>query len=209
VDTAAAAAAMHEDDGRPGFEHWPVHDEYLPAYHAFLEKLWTDPQRPGLRAIGSDVRGSAVRAARLNAGLAGLHVPRGSSISLPRGDLAVQFFKGDFDQVEPKVPEGSAVLTNLPYGVRTAKREAADTGLPGAQHSKYTDKEIVSMFARFGQMLQRREDLEPVLALNGHDEFIRASTVYSRSSSPGQLRWDKVMGFHNGKLPVSLLKLRR
>ena len=116
---------------RFAFECWPTHD--ADAYAAATSSVRGDA---GRRAFGSDVNLDEIRVAEADALRAGV-------------EAECTFIRGDFESVASQIPEGSAVLSNLPYG----------RGLP--------TQELHEVFARFGAMLRERRDLNPVVVLDG------------------------------------------
>jgi 23S rRNA G2445 N2-methylase RlmL len=95
---------------------------------------------------------------------------------------AVQFAVGDFDAVHSSTTGSNTILCNLPYG-----------------HRLQNDR-LRSTFSRFGQFLERRQDLTNVWVLNGSREF---------ESATRGLRWSTKLRFQNRGIPVQLLKLIR
>lgn len=85
---------------------------------------------------------------------------------------------GDFER---KVPQGAALVTNLPYGVRLNTQQAA-----------------AKLFQRLDVLLTRRKDLRPAVILWGGGKRVPS------------LRngWQLVLEFKNGGLPVSAFVLR-
>ncbi len=153
------------------FESWPIHDA----------DSWTEAQTrlrdaaqtaiAGADAslwIGSDINPKEVEAATHNAQTAGLA-------------QLCRFETGDVVDVAKKIPEGTAIVTNLPYGQRTGG-----------------SKGIATTFARFGDLLRQRQDLRPVTVLNGHQSFRTATG----------LKWEEVLSFSNRGVPVELLRLK-
>lgn len=153
------------------FQHWPTHN--ADAYQTFLNTLspsqhlppQTTPQT--LLAIGSDIDPKEVQAAQANATSA--HI-----------SAATRFDVGDFEHIEPTIPTGAMIATNLPYGQRIEN-----------------DRTLTEAFQRFGAMLKRRVDLRPVVVINGHPQF-QALT---------RLRWRVLHDFSNRGLRVEALML--
>lgn len=100
--------------------------------------------------------------------------------SLAGLDGHVRWIKGDFDQVAEQVPKGAAVICNPPYGLRSRGR-------------------LDNVFRRMGQLLGRRYDLTPVVALSGYHEMPRLT------GRP----WRVAHTLSNRGLPVKMLKLTR
>jgi len=103
IEAAAAAAGVAPGASRAfAFQSWPTHDG--DAFAAFVEGL-PAPADPGAQAMGSDVDGEVLAAARANARDAGV-------------DHITSFQRGDFDAVAAQVPRGAMVVSNPPYGRR-------------------------------------------------------------------------------------------
>ncbi len=154
------------------FEQWPTHKP--DAYQAFLQTLpapespATSPPTPqALLAIGSDIDPKEVQAAQANAATA-------DALDFSRFEV------GDFERVEPTIPHGAMIASNLPYGQRIE-----------------SDRTLVDAFQRFGTMLRKRVDLRPVVVVNGHPQF-QALT---------RLRWQVLHDFSNRGLRVEVLML--
>ena len=79
-------------------------------------------------------------------------------------------------------PEGAAIVTNTPYGKR----------LGGGQ-------DLLRAFQDFGAMLTARPDLNPVVALVGHDRFERETG----------LPWTIIAEFPNRGTRVRLVRAAR
>ena len=92
----------------------------------------------------------------------------------------VRWLQGDFDQVAEQVPEGATVVCNPPYGLRSQGR-------------------LDNVYRRLGQLLGRRFDLRPVVALSGYHEMPRLT------GRP----WQAPYTLSNRGLPVKILRLER
>ena len=92
----------------------------------------------------------------------------------------VRWIVGDFDQVAEQVPEGATVVCNPPYGLRSQGR-------------------LDNVYRRLGQLLGRRFDLRPVVALSGYRELPRLT------GRP----WRTVHTLSNRGLSVKVLRLDR
>lgn len=117
---------------------------------------------------GSDISEPAIAAVVANAEALGVR---------PRCTLGI----GDFERFVDEVPNNTAVVTNLPYGVRLdSQREAA------------------LLFQRLDVLLSRRKDLRPAVVLWGGGKRLP------------KLRqtWEVALDFRNGGLAVSALVLR-
>ncbi|MGM0578017.1 MAG: THUMP domain-containing class I SAM-dependent RNA methyltransferase [Myxococcota bacterium] len=165
VAAARAGGTSAPPDRGFAFERWPTHD--ASAWTAVRHTLRAP--RPVGEHLGSDRSAGVLAAARRNAERARL-------------DSVCTFVEGDFEQVLGRVPEGAAVLTNVPYGRRLK-------GGRGLRRS----------FQRFGDVLARRPDLSPVFVLVGGKDFAKATS----------LPWDPLLQFSNRGTRVSLLRLRR
>lgn len=119
--------------------------------------------------FGSDHIGGAIADSTANAKRAGC-------------DAQCTWLSGDFEAHLDAIPQGAAVVTNTPYGKRLA-------GGPGLER----------LFARFGEVMARRPDLGPVVALVGSRGF---------ESATG-LAWTGVAEFSNRGTPTRLLALER
>ena len=124
------------------FQRWPTHaDDAFAAYRDGLP----EPHAPRSAALGSDVDGEVIDAARANALQAGL-------------DRHVTFRQDDFVTVAGEIPEGAMVVSNPPYGHRLGGGKA-----------------LVSTFRRLGKLLRRRTDLGPVVLLSGYRDLPRCT----------------------------------
>lgn len=145
------------------FEQWPIHDER--AYSAYLNEP-TAPRALTLRGFGSDLHAPTLAAAAANAE------------SLP--DVNMAWFGCDFEACLDQIPEGTAIVTNPPYGVRVSDA----TG-------------YARLMQRFEAMLARRHDLRPVIAL----------LPRPLGQFRPRLPWQTVAEFYNGGLAVQALAL--
>lgn len=148
------------------FERWPVHE--TDAYRSFLAELPAKTTPTECAGFASDVDAKEVDAARANAKTAGFL-------------KHIQFSCGDFDDVEPGIPNNATIVTNLPYGLRTGGGKA-----------------LADCYRRFGNMLRRRPDLRSVWVLSGNGQFQSAS---------GR-KWSSILRFSNQGINVSWLRLR-
>lgn len=146
------------------FERWPNHNRT--GFEEFTEHLPESPA-PSTGHWGSDRDGRVLAAARRNADRAG-------------AAKSISFVEGDFEEVAERIPKGTRVVSNLPYG----KRLRADLGDVGR---------------RFGRMLRSRPDLRPATVLVGHRSFERDTG----------LNWTTVATVNNRGTPVRLLSLNR
>jgi putative N6-adenine-specific DNA methylase len=149
------------------FERWPAHD--AGAFEAFKAGLERRDQTSGdviVSMIGSDLDQRQLDAAARNARRADL-------------ERQVAWHAGDFEEVEPEIPEGAWIVTNPPYGPR------------------YRGKDLGELYRRFGELLRRRPDLAArTFVLSGHPAF-RART---------KTGWQTLLSFHNQGVPVELLE---
>jgi putative N6-adenine-specific DNA methylase len=95
---------------------------------------------------------------------------------------AITLAHSDFEAQGVHIPQYTTIITNLPYGHRTAK---------GA--------DLWDTFKRLGAFLNRRRDLGPVWVLSGQPGFSKATG----------LKWTTALKFQNRGLEVALLKLKR
>mgnify|MGYP001029224832 FL=1 len=153
------------------FEEWAKHSP--DDYYTFITKLQgingtLAELSQRIVALGSDQEERYVRAARFNFSnlthwvqelqQATPSIKKGEE-QHPQHDHLAHFdasaycslLRGDFEEVEPKVPPGAIIVTNLPYGVRSS---------PDAQALRAT-------FERFGDMLKKRPDFREVYVING------------------------------------------
>lgn len=160
-------------------ESWPSLRDHLPdrepptdAEHelaggALDGRASNDPsRRVAPRFIGSDRDAGVVESARRNIALRGF-------------EPSAELHAGDVRAAAEFVPEGAAVITNLPYGKRLAAARPA--------------------MAAFGDMLRARPDLGPVWALDGSGRLAAATG----------LPWKAKVRFQNRGLAVTLARLER
>ena len=95
---------------------------------------------------------------------------------------ACRWMAGDFATHLDEIPQGAAVVSNLPYGKRLGG------GTP-----------LERLFGRFGECLSKRPDLGPVVILVGKRPFERATG----------LQWETIGTFGNRGTPTRLLRLKR
>jgi len=147
------------------FTRWPSHSTQ--RYSAWCDAMDGEAPVGGspLTLFGSDISADELTAAASNADRAG---------------ASVRWAEGDFDAVVDDVPEGSAVISNLPYGVRSGKH-------------------LSGVFRRFGAMLKRRPDLGPITVISGYRDFEAATG----------LQWEILADTDNRGLKVKVLKLSR
>ncbi len=148
------------------FEQWPVHDPV--AYAAWLdESRECSPSNVPCHAYGSDHDARVIAAAQHNLERAGV------------SDLC-DLFPQDFREAEPRIPKNSAVVANLPYGVRLQDRKSA-----------------ARILLALDQLLQKRSDLRPALVL----------TTSAPPNEKAQ-RWQRLAEFANGGLRVTAWALK-
>jgi putative N6-adenine-specific DNA methylase len=87
---------------------------------------------------------------------------------------------GDFESFADAIPHGTAIVTNPPYGVRSGDSQS-----------------YARLMHRFEMLLARRIDLRPAVVLVPNP---------LHPWRPG-LAWHAVASFHNGGLPVQVLRL--
>lgn len=133
------------------------------------QALAAEDSFPGSPVVfGSDVSARAVEAARVNADNLGALA-------------ACRFEVCDFGEFERQVPDGTAVFTNLPYGVRLDTQELAR-----------------GLFRRLDQVLARRAALRPAVVLWGGGKQVPRL----------ENGWQPVLHLKNGGLPVTVFLLR-
>lgn len=116
----------------------------------------------------SDVSEAAVMAARANARALGV-------------ESRCSFTVADFEAVEASIDDGTAVVTNLPYGVRLGSRSHA-----------------VALLQRLTAMLHRRSQLRPAVVLTGAGPLQRELSQ----------KWTRALSFRNGGTPVTAWVMR-
>lgn len=150
------------------FESYPCHPKA--RYQAFLSQP-SSPLRVDvastLEAFGSDSDAAAIKAALTNLTQAGVE----SRCTLLPCDLR---------EAAARIPKGTAVLTNLPYGVRLKQTR----GAPRA-------------FTLLDNVLTRRPDLRPAVAISTE-----------RPPRIGPSNWQPGCHFANGGLAVTAWVLR-
>jgi len=147
------------------FEHWPIHDaQGYAAWLAQAPKLIAT--LPSCSAYGSDIDAKVIEAARHN-------------LDLARVGQECALFAQDFRQSVQRVPQNTAVVANLPYGVRLQDRASA-----------------AQVFAELDRVLQRRPDLRPALVLT----TLAPSGRFSA-------RWRQIAEFANAGLRVKAFAL--
>jgi putative N6-adenine-specific DNA methylase len=148
---------------RYAFEDWPVHrEEEFAEWKAATRRDHGDRTVDGLSAFGSDRDAKTLEAARHN--LENARVLPGCTL-----------FAVDFQRAQSEIPTGTAVLSNLPYGVR----------LKGGQ------RESQGAFGALDTLLAARRDLRPAL-------------VISNALPPSNRHpWQPAARFANGGLAVT------
>jgi putative N6-adenine-specific DNA methylase len=142
------------------FESWPIH---TPA--PYLDWLRQQPEPISLpaecQAFGSDIDSRSISACRAN-------LERAKVLS------HCTLYTKDFRDAAASIPSDTAVVSNLPYGVRLQDRaESADT------------------FLALDRLLRDRADLRPVVVLNTLPPPAKA-----------QCGWQRLAEFANGGLRV-------
>ncbi|HMA96689.1 MAG TPA: hypothetical protein VKP30_28580 [Polyangiaceae bacterium] len=153
-------AAAQKDRGF-AFESWPIHrrDEYA----AWCQKrLVPTAGADHLHALGTDSDPRAIDASRHNLSSAGL------------GEHC-ELICDDFRRAVTRVPQGAAVVSNLPYGVRLADKEHAN-----------------QLFLKLDRLLLQRGDLRPAVVL----------TTFAPPQA-AQCDWKALATFANGGLRVT------
>jgi putative N6-adenine-specific DNA methylase len=121
-----------------------------------------------VKAFGCDISDRAVAAALANAKNLGV-------------EGACSFGCSDFGAFAERVPARTAVVTNLPYGVRLENQ-----------------REAAKVFQRLDDVLKTRRDLRPAVVLWGGGKRI----------PPLKNQWGVALRFKNGGLPVTAFVLR-
>ena len=168
IEAALARAGVPcQSERRFAFQGWPTFQaDGFEAWRASVGQ-----ERTALAPIffGSERSEETLDGARMNAARAGV-------------EAACHWMSGDFMTHIDAIPQGAAVLSNLPYG----KRLSGGAGLE-------------ALFARFGECLTQRLDLDPVVVLVGKRPLERATG----------LRWDTIGSFSNRGTATRLLRLKR
>lgn len=146
------------------FEQWPTHN--VEGYRQWLGSRPTATPLP-LVVLGSDIDPNATRIAESNA-------------TRCKFEQNCTWMTGDFESFVERVPLGSSILANPPYGIRLGGKEA-----------------YVRLLRRFEDMLARRSDLRPVVIL---------VPMPTKPWEPA-LDWRTMGKFHNGGVPVQALRL--
>lgn len=130
----------------------------------------TPPREPALesRLWGSDISPGAIDASWANADALGVRT-------------SCRFAVSDCGVYEQHVPQGAALVTNLPYGVRLDSQQA-----------------VARLFQRLDAILTRRKDLRPAVVLWGGGKRLPELTN----------EWQLGLAFKNGGLSVSAFVLR-
>lgn len=157
---------------RFAFEDWPALEPFQPGYRGFSEELaarqqQTAVERPPLQAWGSDIDSKALHSAAANAADAGLAE-------------AVNWELGDFRNVAARIPEGTALLTNPPYGRRIGNAQ---------QHR--------ALYHDFETLLLQRPDMRPVMLAAGDPTF----------AAHARLPWQTAARTRHGGVDLRLLTL--
>ena len=148
------------------FERWPSFKRE--PYEVWRGGLPQPRQTPPL-FFGSERCAQTLEGARANAKRAGV-------------EHLCTWLEGDFEAHIETIPEGAAVVTNLPYGKRLSGRG-----------------KNLALFKRLGELLRRRGDLNPVVVLNGAQGFREATGM----------TWRTIERFKNRGTQTELLGLQR
>lgn len=144
-------------------DEWPCFSKNVPP-NAAVQAL----PNVEVKAFGCDISERALAAALTNARNLGV-------------ERACSFVCSDFGVFVDQVPERTAVVTNLPYGVRLENQ-----------------REAARVFQRLDEILKARRDLRPAVALWGGGTRLPAL----------KNQWDVALRFKNGGLPVTAFVLR-
>jgi 23S rRNA G2445 N2-methylase RlmL len=151
---------------RFAFEQWPLHD--ADAYARWVAERDSAPRADvgQVQVFGSDVSEAAISAARSNAQRA----PWAKT---------TEWWAEDFRQAAERIPPGTRIVTNPPYGVRMGRGRSAQ------------------VLTAFEELLAARMDLRPVVLLCGDPDYLARS----------RLGWREQLAFKSGGLPVRALSL--
>nr|CEL64490.1 TPA: RNA methylase family UPF0020 protein [Neospora caninum Liverpool] len=169
---------------RHAFFDFPIHSPS--RFAAFLDcvSLSPHPNLHNLELFGSDIDPDQITRAYKNLEAFRERLPRttellmndDSDVKLP---CKIDFTVGSFLQVSSEIPSGAVIVTNLPYG----RRSARDT--------------IDSVYRDFRRMIAARDDWAGVYVLSASKKFREAD---------GMLNWRAISRFSNGGIEVELLK---
>ena len=147
-----------------GFEHWPSHPKI--RYREFRAQIRGNCKTSGGErepvAFGTDSDAETLRAAAHNLRAAMVFD-------------SCRLFSHEFADAGAKIPQNTAVITNLPYGVRLKQIRSAP-----------------SPFVALDSLFTRRTDLRPALVISTE-----------RPPPRSKNRWKSACGFANGGLAVT------
>jgi putative N6-adenine-specific DNA methylase len=152
---------------RFAFQDWPTFQ--AEAYGTWRAEVVKEPEAVAPVFFGSERSEETLEGAKANAARAGV-------------EEACRWMSGDFTTHLEEIPQGAAVLSNMPYGKRLGG------GAP-----------LERLFGRFGECVSQRPDLGPTVVLVGARPFERATG----------LRWETIGEFSNRGTPTRLLRLKR
>ncbi len=159
----AQAPTQHESSRQYIMDEWPCAKHLEPLVAPVVERA----QRSS-RAWLSDIAQRAIDASRMNAEALGVQ---------ERCVLT----NADFEVAASEIPDATAVVTNVPYGVRLN-----------------TPHEVGKLLSRLDALLTRREGLRPAVVLwagHGVPRGLRA-------------KWEHVLNLKNGGVSTSVILLR-
>ena len=182
---------------RMAFEDWPTHD--AASYQKFLSNLRSHdiplPLPPG-QAVGSDIELDAIHAAVRN----GERAQVAGSVTFLQCEVLDERMAG--------VPQGTVLLTNLPYGKRLQNVQAARKRLEKLMEQR-PDLRVYAIAPR-GALARRTGVQEPTatstLSTLGDDETHEsgaASCDGATGSASRRHLWTEVLGFENRGIPVA------
>lgn len=189
----------------------PVLQEYKNVDNELRNQIFQKNQieHETLRVIGSDINIKNIHASQHNAKLADI-----SQFS--------NFLQGDFSKIANQIPKNTAIITNIPYGIRSGNKNAHNDlqrNQKGSKIQNYLNKnqdkrDIAQLYRKFASLLRRRKDLNPVFVLTVDTDHRGKHTNNDISDSSyfeavSGLEWESLLSFSNNSIPVKLIKLKR
>jgi putative N6-adenine-specific DNA methylase len=203
IEAAADALGLPATvERRMAFEDWPTHD--AANYQTFLSTLRSHdiplPLPPG-QAVGSDIELDAIHAAVRN----GERAKVADSVTFLQCEVLDERMAG--------VPQGTVLLTNLPYGKRLQNVQAARRRLEKLMEQR-PDLRVYAIAPR-GALARRtgvlRQEPTATGTLSSVDETHELGAT-SRDGATGTVSrrnlWTEVLGFENRGIPVALCRGR-
>ena len=203
IEAAADALGLPATvERRMAFEDWPTHD--AANYQTFLSTLRSHdiplPLPPG-QAVGSDIELDAIHAAVRN----GERAQVADSVTFLQCEVLDARMAG--------VPQGTVLLTNLPYGKRLQNVQTAMRRLEKLMEQR-PDLRVYAIAPR-GALARRtgvlRQEPTATGTLSSVDETHELGAT-SRDGATGTISrrhlWTEVLDFENRGIPVALCRGR-